>query len=133
MPLFSQPSTAERRSSRQSVGAITWSCTGLVGSTVVAATHGSALIATLIFVTAQAWTAVDLTCRWRLRLRFNRLQEDIARAALSQPENEDIRTLLIDVASTHLDDLGNRLPARPQLGRASRGNSLPPPAEGRRR
>ncbi len=72
-------------------------------------------MAVLIFVVAQLWAAVDLVCAWRLRMRQSRLLEDIARKALENPSDENLRTLMLDVASTHSEELGSRLPVRLRL------------------
>jgi hypothetical protein len=113
LPLFGHelPGTRARRPV-VTIGAAVSSCTGLTGATVIAAVHGDTLVAVVVFLAAQAWIGVELTCRWRLKWRVSRLLEDIAREALRHPENLHLRTLLIDVASTHLDDLGDRLPTR---------------------
>jgi hypothetical protein len=69
----------------------------------------------IFFAATQIWTALEVACRWRLRWRVCRLQEDIVRKAMESPDDENLRTLLIDVASTHVDELGHRLPTRPRL------------------
>ena len=79
----------------------------------------------IILGAGQAWLAVELICRWRLRWRHSKLQEDIARKALEHPEDEDLRTLLMDVASTHLDELGDRLPTRPRLKQIRKESTRP--------
>ena len=131
MPLFGpQRSAIETRLPRQSVVAVASSCTGSAGATVIAATHGDPLLAVLIFGATQTWIALELACRWRLRWRHSKLQEDIARAALGHPENENLRTLMMDVASTHQDELGRRLPTRPRLGQSTKGSGRLPPDSG---
>jgi hypothetical protein len=99
------------------VGALIASSCGALGAAAVAAKHGSDVVAVTVLLAMQAWSALELVCRWRLRWRIARLQEDIARKAMEDPGNEDLRTLLADVASTHLEELGTRLPVRPKLMR----------------
>jgi hypothetical protein len=96
-------------------GAALASSGGLIGATAIAAKHGSDTVAVTVFLTMQLWSAVELVCRWRLRWRITRLQEDIARKAMADPGNDDLRTLLTDVASTHIEEIGPRLPVRPKL------------------
>ncbi len=129
MPSPRQRWAAKSRYSVRAVGAAASSCTGMAAGTVVAATHGDAVLAVLVFVVAQTWIGLEWFCRWRLRWRFSSLQEDIVRKALGDPGNEDIRTLLVDVASTHMAELGDRLPARPRLNQI-RNESDGPSANG---
>lgn len=99
----------------RTIGAVIASSTGVAGAAAIATKHGSDVVAVIVFLSMQAWSVCELVCRWRLRWRIARLQEDIARKAIEHPENEHLRTLLADVASTYLDELGTRLPLRPQL------------------
>ncbi len=99
----------------RTVGVVIASSTGALGAAAVAAKHGSDVVAILVLLSAQAWSACELVCRWRLRWRIARLQEDIARKAMEHPENGELRTLLADVAATYLDEVGTRLPLRPEL------------------
>jgi hypothetical protein len=100
-------------------GAVIASSSGALGAAAIAAKHGSDVATVTVLLATQTWSAVELICRWRLRWRIARLQEDIARKAMEDPANENLRTLLADVASTHLDDLGTRLPIRDDLAKTS--------------
>jgi len=99
----------------RTVGSVVASCSGAAGAAFIASNHGNDTVAVTVFLIMQAWTICDLICRWRLKWRGARLQEAIARKAMEHPKDQNLRTLLVDVASTHLDDLGMRLPVRPQL------------------
>jgi hypothetical protein len=111
--------TSPRRSTRlaRTAGAAMMSCTGAGGAVTIASTHGSTSVALLVFGTMQVWGACELLCRWRLKWRHARLHEFLVRKAADSPENENLRTLLIDFASTHPDDFGERLPVRACLKR----------------
>lgn len=111
----SQPPARPSSSSVRTAGAVIASCGGAAGAATIAAHHGNGAVAVVILLTMQAWSACELICRWRLRWRVARLQEDIARRAMDDPANENLRTLLADVAGTYLDELGTRLPLRPNL------------------
>jgi hypothetical protein len=63
----------------------------------------------------QIWGICELLCRWLLKWRYARLHEFLARKAAENPANQDLRTLLVDVASTSLADVGERLPIRRNL------------------
>ena len=106
---------AKRGDTARVMGAITASCSGVGGATTIAATHGSSSVALAVFFTMQAWGACELLFRWRLKWRHARLQEAIVIKAMEKPDDEGLRTLLADVASTHLSDLGERLPIRRHL------------------
>lgn len=108
-----RPARSPRRV--RAAGAAVTSFAGAGAGTLVSAAHGSTVLAVLLVVSSQLWMAVELGFRCWLRWRHYKLQEDIIRAALQNPENECLRTLLVDVASTHLEDLGDRLPVRAQL------------------
>jgi hypothetical protein len=108
-------STGRRAHGTRSVGAVIASCAGAGCAAVIASKHGSDIDAIAIFLSMHAWTAGELLCRWRLRWRIARLHEDIARTALERPDDEALRTLLVDVTSTRVDESDDRLPLRPQL------------------
>ena len=57
----------------------------------------------------------ELICRWRMKWRYIRLYEIVVQKAAERPDDANLRTLLIDLASTHLDDLGDRIPIRGDL------------------
>jgi hypothetical protein len=50
-----------------------------------------------------------------MKWRYAQLYDFLVRKAADQPDNQHLRTLLVDIASTHLDDLGERLPVRKEL------------------
>src|SRR5260370_31962214 len=99
----------------RAAGSVVASCSGAGGAAFIASQHGNDAVAVTVFLIMQAWSVCDLVCRWRLKWRHARLQEFIARRAAEHPEDQNLRTLLVDMASTHLDELGMRLPVRPQL------------------
>ncbi|OHV31043.1 hypothetical protein BCD49_32785 [Pseudofrankia sp. EUN1h] len=72
------------------------------------------MAALLVFVTTQIWGACELRLRWR----HARLHEYLVRKAADNPADADLRTLLVDFAGTHPDGIGERLPLRPEFGRA---------------
>lgn len=115
------PASRGRRSAR-TAGAIGTSVSGTFGSVAIGLAHGSTPLGVVIFIVAQAWGGVELACWWRLRWRLSRLQEDVARRALQDPENENLRTLMLDIAATLPGDPGDRLPSRPQLTQARDAN-----------
>lgn len=112
----------------RTAGAAVTSCAGAGAGVLVSAAHGNSVVAILLVVSSQLWTAIEIGFRCRVRWRHYRMQEDIVRAALQQPENEWLRTLLIDVASTHLDEIGDRLPVRRQLNPPGKRPRRPPDA-----
>jgi hypothetical protein len=99
----------------RTVGAAITSCAGVGGAITISAGHGDTAIALLVFGTMQIWGMSELACRWLLKWRYARLHEFLARKAADNPANQDLRTLLIDVASTTLDDIGERIPTRQNL------------------
>lgn len=67
----------------------------------------------------QVLTQCELMCRWRMKWRYARLCEVVVPKAAEHPEDVNMRTLLIDMAGTHLDDLGERMPIRNDLKRSA--------------
>ena len=110
-----QPSPKRHIDRARAVGPAVTSCAGICGAVSIAAAHGGSPLALLVFGTTQIWGTCELLCWWRMRWRYERLYESIARKAEEQPDNQHLRTLLADIASTHLDDLGQRLPVRREL------------------
>ena len=68
-----------------------------------------------VFGTMQIWGMSELVCMWLLKWRYAKLHGFLARKAADNPADQNLRTLLIDVASTTLDDIGERIPARQNL------------------
>jgi hypothetical protein len=99
----------------RSIGAVITSCSGVGGAVTIYVHHGSADMALLIFGTMQIWGACDLISRYLLKFRFAKLFENVALRAAENPENEHLRTLLIDVASTCPYEIGSRIPTRHKL------------------
>ena len=97
------------------IGAAITSCAGVGGAVTICASHGSHPVALLIFGFMQIWGICELICRWRMKWRYAQLYDYLVRKAVDQPDNQHLRTLLVDIASTHLDDLGERLPVRKEL------------------
>lgn len=87
---------------------------GLGAVAIIAAVHGSAPLVVMTYGAGLTWV-IGMIFGWRLRWRLSMLLDDIARQAMKNPGDEDLRTLLVDVSSTHLDELGTRLPTRPRL------------------
>jgi hypothetical protein len=117
---MSPPKLRERSTNAvRVVGAAMTSCTGAGSAVFIASAHGSTMMALLVFGTMQIWGVCELLFRWRLKWRHARLHEFLVRKAADNPDNENLRTLLVDFASTHLDDVGERLPIRPSLKRSS--------------
>ncbi len=73
------------------------------------------MVALSTFAVMQIWPVFELVLRWRRWARYAKLHEFLVRRAADQPENEHLRTLLIDSASTYADDLGEPIPVRPEL------------------
>jgi hypothetical protein len=114
--LASKPTAGGRPlGSHRGLGPVVASGAGVVGAAAVAASHGNEVLAVTVFLCMQIWGIFELACRWRLKWRMARLQEDIARKAMENPGNADLRTLMADVAATYLDEIGTRLPLRPQI------------------
>ncbi|HLY66603.1 MAG TPA: hypothetical protein VKU60_13800 [Chloroflexota bacterium] len=110
------PEAAKRRAGPvKTISAAITSCAGVGGAASISATHGSNRIALLIFVTTQAWPLCELVARWWIKWRYERLWETLVHNASDHPDDVNRRTLLIDMASTHLDDLGERIPIRDDL------------------
>lgn len=99
----------------RTIGAAITSCAGAGGAITISASHGNTKIALFIFGAMQIWGTSELVCRWLLKWRYARLHEFLARQAAANPSNQDLRTLLVDIASTSLDDIGERLPIRDEL------------------
>jgi hypothetical protein len=99
----------------RTVGAALTSCAGVGGAITISAAHGDTAVAVCVFGTMQIWGMSELVCRWLLKWRYARLHEFLARKAADNPADQDLRTLLIDVASTTLDDIGERIPTRQNL------------------
>ena len=99
----------------RTVGAALTSCAGVGGAITISAAHGDAAVALFVFGTMQIWGMSELVCRLLLKWRYARLHEFLARKAADNPADQDLRTLLIDVASTTLDDIGERIPTRQNL------------------
>lgn len=97
------------------IGSVATSCAGIGGAISITVSHGSSRIALLVFCATQVWGLLELACRWWLKLRYARLHEFIARKAAENPGDPNLRTLLADVASTSLDDVGGRIPVRKDL------------------
>jgi hypothetical protein len=116
---ISLPKPTKRSTHLVRIGAAITSCTGAGGAVTIALAHGSTAVALLVFGTMQVWGACELLCRWRLKWRHARLHEFLVRRAADNPEDENLRTLLVDFASTHLDDIGERLPVRPSFQQTS--------------
>jgi tRNA(His) 5'-end guanylyltransferase len=64
-----------------------------------------------IFLTMQVWPACELV----VRLRYARLHEFLVRKAAENPQDHNLRTLLVDAASTCPAEVGERLPVRTRL------------------
>lgn len=94
------------------------SCTGAGGATMVMATHGSAWVAVTIFLTMQIWLVSELV----VRQRNAKLHDYLVRKAAESPQDHNLRTLLVDNASTCPTEAGERLPIRAVL------DTDPPPA-----
>jgi hypothetical protein len=105
----------KRSDPARTIGAAITSCAGTGGAITISASHGNAKIALLIFGVMQIWGTSELACRLLLKWRYARLHEFLARQAAANPSNQDLRTLLVDVASTSLDDIGERIPIRQEL------------------
>lgn len=97
------------------IGAAITSCAGVGGAITISAHHGSTSIALLVFGTMQLWGACELFCKILLKWRYAKLHEFLARKAAENPDDQHLRTLLIDVASTSLSDIGDRIPTRHEL------------------
>jgi hypothetical protein len=109
-----------RMDTARTVGAIS-SCTGAGGAITIATVHGSTLVALTMFGVMQLWGACELLVRWCIKWRYMRLHEDLVRRAADHPDDANLRTLLVDSASTSLDDVGERLPVRAELKRVEHG------------
>jgi hypothetical protein len=110
------PKPPKRRSDpARTIGAALTSCAGTGGAITISAAHGDPAVALLVFGTMQIWGTSELVCRWRLKWRYARLHEFLARKAAENPSDQNLRTLLIDVASTTLDDISERIPTRQKL------------------
>lgn len=99
----------------RTIGAAITSCASAGGAVTICTAHGSSPVALLVFGVMQIWGMCELICRWRMKWRYAQLYEAIAQKAVEHPYDQDLRTLLVDLASTHLDDLGERLPVRQDL------------------
>jgi hypothetical protein len=99
----------------KTISAAATSCAGIGGAASICATHGSDRIALLIFASTQAWALCELIGRWWMKWRYERLWETLIHTAAEHPDDVNRRTLLIDMASTHLDELGERVPVRDDL------------------
>jgi hypothetical protein len=99
----------------RTIGATITSCAGAGGAATICATHGSSPLALFVFMAMQVWGICELTCRWIIKLRYIDLYRDIVRRAAEHPDDQDLRTLLVDLASTHLDDVGERISVRKDL------------------
>lgn len=99
----------------RTIGAALTSCAGTGGAITISAAHGDTAVALFVFGIMQIWVISELVFTWRLKCRYARLHEFLARKAADNPANQDLRTLLIDVASTTLDDIGERIPTRQNL------------------
>jgi len=115
MTAFGSRPPQRRRDLTRTIGATITSCAGAGSAATIYAVHGNSPVALLVFGSMQIWTMLELVLRWRMRSRYSRLFEIIARKAADHPDNMDLRTLLVDIASTHLDELGERLPVRKDL------------------
>ena len=110
----SQPSKKHNGRVR-TIGAAITSCAGAGGAATIYAAHGSGPAALVIFGAMQLWGICELIFRWQIKWRYAKLYEAIARKAAEHPDDQGLRTLLVDLASTHLDDIGERLPVRKDL------------------
>jgi len=120
------PSHGTRRISADVVrisGAIASSCTGTGGAIAIAVEHGNPVVAVALLGVMQTWSACELLFRWRMKWRYACLHEYLIRKAADNPGDEDLRTLLIDFASTQPDELGTRLLARTHLKKLERVTS----------
>lgn len=109
------PVTADdgrRQRALRVIGSGVSSCAGAGGAALVMATQGSAWVAVTIFVMMQIWLVSELV----VRQRNARLHEFLVRKAAEDPRNHDLRTLLVDNASTCPTEAGERLPLREVLG-----------------
>ena len=112
---MSAPKPKKHLEPARTIGATITSCAGVGGAITISAGHGSTGVALLVFGAMQIWGTCELLCRWFLKLRYARLHEFLARKAAENPADQHLRTLLVDVASTSLDDVGERIPIRQNL------------------
>jgi hypothetical protein len=117
----------KRPGALRAIGSGVSSFAGVGGAVTIMSSHGSTSVALTIFAVMQIWGACELLFRWRIKWRYARLHEDLVRMAAARPDDQNLRTLLIDSASTYLDDVGERLPTRtglkdvPGQGRTRKG------------
>ena len=110
---------------RARVGSLLVSATGTCGAAGVVALHGGAGLPIAVFAVSQTWAAAELACHWLMRWQLFQIQKRILLAALADPSNQDLRTLLVDVGSTHQFDLSDRLPLRTELTKAAHTVRMP--------
>jgi tRNA(His) 5'-end guanylyltransferase len=75
------------------------------------ATNGNIWVALTIFATMQIWPACELL----VRIRYASLHTYLVRKAAENPQDQDLRTLMVDFASTCPTEVGERLPVRAGL------------------
>jgi len=107
--------TKRRTDPARTIGAVMTSCTGVGGAATISAAHGNSSVALLIFGATQIWGICELVCRLHLRWCYTKRYDSILRRATEHPDDQNLRTLLVDIASTHPDELGERLPLRHEL------------------
>jgi hypothetical protein len=115
MPPLPSRVPKRRADTAKTINAAITSCAGVGGAASICAAHGSIRIALLVFGSMQVWSLYELICQWWMKWRYIRLYEIVAQKAAEHPDDMNLRTLLIDLASTHLDDLGDRIPVRGDL------------------
>jgi hypothetical protein len=117
---------AKRAELAKTISAVVSSCAGVGGAASICAAHSSTRVALLVFASMQVWPLCELICRWRMKWHYMRLYENVVNKAVENPDNANLRTLLADLASTHLDDLGERIPIRGDLKKLSRSAGRAP-------
>lgn len=118
----------KRTETIRAAGAAVSSITGVGSAMTITSGHGSTLVALTTLGVMQGWGACELLIRWRLKWRYARLHEYLVRTAATRPDDEHLRTLLVDSASTYLDDIGERLPIRPRITRTTQSSLRAPAA-----
>jgi hypothetical protein len=106
---------AKRADLGKTISAVVSSCAGVGGAASICAAHSSTRVALLVFASMQVWPLCELICRWRMKWHYMRMYENVVNKAVDHPDDANLRTLLADLASTHLDDLGERIPIRGDL------------------
>jgi hypothetical protein len=109
------PTPRRRRDLARTIGATMTSCAGAGSAATIFSFHGSSPDAFIVLGSMQIWAILELIFRWQVKWRYSRLFEAIAQKAAENPSNAELRTLLVDIASTHIDELGERLPVRKDL------------------